>query len=332
VSGILEAVDNVIKVHDAWVADDSTGRHNIPPRELEEAFEQLFRVAGTADMPASQRVLFKSVEAFQKQWDAYTNGQAKANAEPFPQFWDALRAVFHERTVSFEMKPKRPESVATLRRQKVSDSQIANHIYGWRGEGPFLDHGRVMPELIDKEEREPGSVVPADWVHPTELQRLRDYHIAVDHRLASLSKLAEEPQKPRETVEGMLREGANIEQICKCCGVTEEQVRKVGEVLGIEPKFRENVASMRGTHDAPENEAAGQAIAVDTHQAARTAPVTEKPAKEPTDDVRAHVIELAEGNPDMGAAEIAAEIGKIKPHKVAQILEEHRKATAGSSK
>jgi hypothetical protein len=350
---LLTTVDTMIAIHDAWVADEQSGRTNIPPEQLENAFAAMFSAAHDSDIPNGQKALFKYIEAFESQWEQYVNGQCKTNMEPYPRFWDALRAVIHERTLSASISssPRRIESVATLRRQKVSDWQIANTIYGYHGKGPFLDdRGRMLPDLIDKEEKEPGSVVGADWVHPMEEQVRRDHLQQAETRIQKLEKLSREPERPRESVDGMLREGANIQQICKVCGVSEEQVLKVAEVLGITPKFRENIASMRAPHEPAIDEAAAQALSIDTRQAARTPQprVTESidkgPGQEKTagmeksgkrdpeisDETRKHVIELAEGNPDLGAAEIAAEVGKIKPHKVAQILEEHRKATAGA--
>ena len=140
----------------------------------------------------------------------FTTGMAmKANGEPQDRFWTALRELMHERRVCGDLVLRRPESVATLRRQKVSDFQIAQHIYGRRGKGPFIDaDGRIRHDLIDQEEKEPGSVVPADWVHEAEIERLRDQHIAIGEAAQPNGSATKGPP----TIEGMLREGASIEQ------------------------------------------------------------------------------------------------------------------------
>ena len=149
--------------------------------------------------------------------------------EPTSHFWTTLRALIHERSVAIEMVLRRPESVATLRRQKVSDFQIANQIYGHRGEGPFLEEGRIRFDLLDKEEKDPGSVVPADWVHPTERERFAAAHIDLEKTAQPTGATSKRPP----TVEGLLRDNLSVKEICLACGVTPKTVRAIAETLDI---------------------------------------------------------------------------------------------------
>ena len=231
VSEFVCAVDQMIRAHDAWSSDEQQPS-NIPPQSLLDACETLFGVAHKASVAGRERKLLASAEKFEVVCHEFTGGMAmKRNGEPQDRFYTALRELMHERNVLGDLVVRRPESVATLRRQKVSDFQIAQHIYGRRGKGPFIDaDGRIMHELIDKEEKEPGSVVPADWIPEAEIERLRDQHIAIGEAAQPNGRTT----KGRPTVEGMLREGADIMEICAACGVTEKQVKAIAKALDIE--------------------------------------------------------------------------------------------------
>jgi hypothetical protein len=233
VSGLAGAVDHVIKLHDEWVADE-TKTENIPPEPFITACEQLFEVARKCDVRGLDRRLLASVNNFELACRAWTSGMAtRPNGEPPTQFWDTLRCVIHERRAASQMVIRRIESVATLRRQKVSDVQISRFIYGHKGVGPFLDsEGRILHDLIDKEEKQPGSVVPADWVHPAEVERFASNYMTIGAKEAPVEPEGKGRKEPA-TIEGLLRDGANIEQICAACNVSPKQVKAISQALDI---------------------------------------------------------------------------------------------------
>ena len=228
-SAFVAGVDRVIEAHDAWEKDEQQPGSK-PPQTLLDACEELFDITHGSDIRGFERKLFAAVTAFESAFRGYDSGSVmQRNGEPAQAFWTALANVFHERRIMAEMKVRNVESVATLRKQKVSDFQIANHIYGHRGKGPFLEEGRLRSDLIDKEEKEPGSVVPADWVPEAEIERLRDQHIKIGAAVQPNAK----DRHGQPTVEGMLRDGATVDQISMACEVSAKQVHLIAQALNI---------------------------------------------------------------------------------------------------
>ena len=65
-SKLVEAVDQVIRMHDAWV-DDETQNVNVPPQELLETCETLFGVARRADIiPGADASFWRPSRNFKK--------------------------------------------------------------------------------------------------------------------------------------------------------------------------------------------------------------------------------------------------------------------------
>src|SRR6185437_1418964 len=86
---------------------------------------------------------------------------------PGPSFWAAAKAVAVARAGADAPVVERLEPVHVLIAQGVTYDQIARHIYGRRGEGPFLQaNGAPDVALIEQEANEPGSVIPKDWIPP----------------------------------------------------------------------------------------------------------------------------------------------------------------------
>lgn len=327
---IIEAVDNLTLIHDVWAAEDRKGRYSdVLPGEFEHAAEELFDRTRMSDVPAPMRGLVKAIEGFEVEWGAYAAGNWDREGVPKPQLWRSLREVFHQRTLAEELKPKMPESVKLLRAQKVPDHQIANHIYGYKGVGPFLGpNGQILHDLIDQEAEKAHSVIPEGWIPEQEKDRLKMHHIQTENRLKTLEDLSRPATKPAETVEGLLREKQYPDVIAKLCNVTVEQVHKIAEVLGIEISFRPNLAAERAPHEPPIAPEAAAALDNQTPPPVDTGKKKGGRPKNLNDATRERILEIHDSAPDMGANEIAEEIGGISPRQVAQILQQAEKAKA----
>lgn len=158
------------------------------------------------------------------------------NGAPGPGFWGALKAVILARVESEPSIIEVLEPVSVLLKQGVSYAQIGTQIYGRGGVGPFIQPtGDVNVALIEQEAKEPGSVVPADWVPLWEIESLKRRKAAIRSPLDAFSAMetAKKYDDPA-TVEELLREGAFVQQIERAKNVTREHVLEVASRIGVE--------------------------------------------------------------------------------------------------
>lgn len=120
-----------------------------------------------------------------------------------------------------------PPSIAQLKVQKVSDSQIAI-IYGWRDEHGFGDSRKVREELA-----KPGTHFnPKTWVHPSFASQQADidrFWQAREPRPRLFDVVVtQQPAKEQiiPSVDELIKLRAPIAQIVRLHGLTEDQVRE----------------------------------------------------------------------------------------------------------
>ena len=251
-SQILEAVDNLLQIHEDWANNPDPALKYIPPKELEDSANYLFEVSMYADVPATLRELVAAVDEFRLQWELYATGAIEQNTGgPKATLWRALNKVIATRAVSSELRVKRPEPVKVLLDQKVTPQQIALSIYGYDGKGPFVKDGEIQFELIKQEAENPGSVIPPEWIPPYEEARLRQHHIQVKRRTAQVDDMIEKTSpKPQDPV-SLLREGQFIDVIAEVCNLTQAEVRGIAKVIGVEPAIRRPLVSERAPQERP---------------------------------------------------------------------------------
>lgn len=317
---ICQAVDQLQELYQKWVDDPDPRFAKTFPQELMEKFETTVEFIAEQDCPAQCRGVASAAEKFDGELQLFIDGNCSPDGEPRNSFDRALRDLFYSREQSDRLVPKMPESVAELRRQGVSDHQIAHAIYGYQGEGPFLRNGVILKELIDREAAQQWSVVGRDWIPGYEAVR-----IAQEHKTQRYQNQPAAPQhveKP-ETVEGLLRDGQFVDVIARLCKVEQSQVLAVAEALKIEPNFRPNLGAERAPQEpqiTKEQAASVESGALPTHPAKRTLPRSAKDK----------IVALeAEGK---SIADIAAEVGPeveggLTPKAIAAIL---RKAKASA--
>jgi hypothetical protein len=258
---ILTAVDTLIRVHDEWEADPNSPV--VPTERFEKAVHLCIGICGEGDIPSDCRDLVAAVVRFGREWDAYSGGRQDNEFRPLGTFWDAFRAMRSARTGRPQYQPRTLESVAILLGQGVSPKQIAYFIYGDNGVGPFVGpRGEVLHDLIDKERREPGSVIPAGWVHPSEVALMQQHEADLTTQLQDFSQeLQDADGTDPATIEQLLIEGAFINQICRAKGVTREEVIHIANRLGVIAKDPDNLTTLRAPHEpkiTPEQDAALQ--------------------------------------------------------------------------
>lgn len=139
--------------------------------------------------------------------------------------------------------------------------------YGWldkTGEehvwkGPFFKNGNVDQYAIEKEAREPGSVVPAGW-HPEDENEKNRKNIIADsgsalarirQHLKSQGKVKDTPEDPA-SIEELLRQGQFVSVIARVKKVSEEEVRAVADRMKIATLNKEDLfqkAQVEGAAD-----------------------------------------------------------------------------------
>ena len=244
---MVRSIDHLIHVHDDWESDPEAS--HLPTVALEEAIELATGICCNGSIPVECQELYNSVSVLAVEWQAYRDG-SKINRDGRPEssLWDAYRRVLRARAGTIVIKPRALESVKQLVAEKVPGLQIAK-IYGQRIpganplEGPqwrgvfFDEFGRVRHDLLAQEAENPGSVVPADWVHPDEVSRYESEREAMVTRLDAINAAESEPDGPYEdpaTIEQLLREGQFPATIAKVKNTTIDAVLAVAAEMGID--------------------------------------------------------------------------------------------------
>lgn len=249
ITEILQAVDQLLKVHDDWEADDTA------PVQPTEAFEQAIITAietgDNGDVPAQCREICQALARLRVEWDAYAAGHARtADHRPIGRFWGAFRNLINCRAGAETYTPKQPEPVWMLIEQKVTYHQIAFHIWGHRGQGPFITaSGQPDIEKILDEAKNPGKWTK-DWIHPDQLAIANHRQGELKRRLSAVSVREDVPQTvEKASIEDMLREGQYPDVIARVKHTTLEEVMAVAKKHGLTPNERPNLAAMRAPQE-----------------------------------------------------------------------------------
>lgn len=240
VTKILHAADEVLRRIQRWLNDP----HNEPsmPQDVELGIRFAAMVCEAGDIPDCCRDLaIVAIPRLELELQGYLqceHGKIRTeNGAPGPSFWAAAKALAVARTGADAPLIEQLEPVGVLISQGVTHEQIARHIYGHRGVGPFLQpNGAPNVALIEQEALQPGSVIPNDWVppwHEESLQR-RQRELSLKLQAYDRKKLAKEYDDPA-TVEDLLRDGAYVQQIERAKGVTRDEVLEVAFNIGITP-------------------------------------------------------------------------------------------------
>lgn len=250
---IRAAVQTLLDAIDDWSASE----HEYFTEKLETSISAALSVILNGDMPAAVMGLFAKCVVLGEIWvkvQAGEDGILTDDGLPGRPFWDAIRALREAYESVDAIQRRGIEPVAELLQQLKDHphkyEQIAR-IYGrYDAErdkfvGPFyFKNGSPNVEAIEKEGREPGSVVPAGYDPLAESQsKARQAGLSA---LAKVRKRLAETQgqpvdKDPATVEQLLREGQFPDVIAFVKGVSEKSVRDTAGRLGIKIREREEI-------------------------------------------------------------------------------------------
>jgi len=317
---ILDAATNLIAVHDDWA--NNTGSEIPPTAALEEAAETFIDVCEAGDIPGRCRELIAHACAFAGRWRNYTTGGWLPNGMPKPEVWTALANVRHALKGAQEYEAKEPEPVRLLREQKVTDHQIAYHIWGHRGQGPFVKpNGSPDTKKLDEESAKPGTHTK-NWVHPEQQERMQVVSADALNKLraAAASRPGRRVEEPA-TIEQLIDDGCNVEQIAQLKRVTPEEVRRVARKTGRTVPELENVNALRSPHE-PTHDLDHLPGGTTTQQQPN-----DPPEGQSLDDV---ILETSDELGEEAEAGMIAELvsektgDKVTPQKVAAVLRKSR--------
>lgn len=244
-SQILAAVDDCLSEYSLWMADEAV-QHIPVGHRFDAAIGAVEAMCAAGDVPTDCRQLVDCVARLDLEYQKYHDGEfIPRTKSPTQRFHAAVEAVSKARGGAEAPPPRRMESVRELRRQNLSDSQIATCFARWddatgRYVGPFHDpKGRVLHLDIQNEFDKPGTLIPSDWIHPNELaERERSEQNYADN-YTRLNKLREDDKPDEKTwteadVVAYLREGAFIHQVVHVYGISQQDVIDIANRAGID--------------------------------------------------------------------------------------------------
>lgn len=237
---ILRMVDEMLRRITKWMNDPNGGP--VVPEDVRLGIHSAAMTCGQGDIPECCRDLaIIAVPRLHEEYRGYSLreiGKVRLeNGAPWPSFWAAAKAAAIARAGSDAPVGERLEPVSVLLEQGVTHDQIARHIYGRRGVGPFIQaNGAPDIGLIEKEAHEPGSVIPEGWVPPWLQETLKRRQMELASKLSAFDRLecAKRYDDPA-TVEEMIRDGAFVQQIERAKGVTRDVVMAAAQRIGVTP-------------------------------------------------------------------------------------------------
>jgi hypothetical protein len=282
------------------------------------------------DVPERCRPLLSIIERLTAEWRNFELYVSTREPIPRREFWTAIGEIAN--AITWTPPPVTDfycESIAELFEQRVSAHQIAT-IYSHNGVGPFLVNGQPQIALVMREHKQPGSVLPKDFVHPrivAEQEAAKRYTNFVAHRAQQLkaesagralvddSNLAPVGQEP---IEDLIDQGVRDEQIAVIKRLPIEEVRRTRAVLEAN-----RVAAQRGRAVPFPNVTDRDVAAVPTLDAADFE-ADEAPQTVPTEAV---ILEYLANNPSATNSEAAKALG-VDRRRVALARQQAEKAAA----
>lgn len=313
---IVTTFTEALRRIELWMND----RHGKPvmPESVAMGIQVAHLLIREGDVPQQCQDLAVASGRLYEELKAYSEHKAKSalpNGAPTSRFWSAAREVKACLETAKPIQMEVLESVQELRLQGVSPEQIARQIYSRNGVGPFLsENGGVNYGLIEREAKEPGSVLGQNWVPPWHEDAIKKHREQVAHKLEAYETLAD-PKRMEDpaTVEEMIREGAYVQQIERTKGVTRDDVLKEAERIGVEvfdqPGFHLARESTVATKPEPKTSIESGKDTAGTNGEPETG---SRRAPEMTADQEAAAkeatIKLWEENEQLGAAELANQL------------------------
>lgn len=253
---VLGAVDEFRRVYGTWLNDNRSDEIE-EDSPLFDAIEVMVAVCKGGSTPENCLELVTAVMRLAEEFRQYCAGVwIEPTKAPTPKFHAAVKAVEEARAGAIPPQETGHESVRELLEvQKVSPRQVAI-MFGYKNPdtgkwtGPFWQDGRVRFDLIEKESREPHSVIPADWVNPREAEKRRRFEEDMQNRLIRIDQRANDDEakqakkfKPKPTEEDVIDYLANEHAFPAMCtkrwDITLDEVMDIAARHGIEVETAE---------------------------------------------------------------------------------------------
>lgn len=324
---IRNVVDQFLRRLVEWAQEKSI---NVMPDRVANQLKDTATILGQSEIPESCRSVATAVSRVAEEFRGYEHREhGKVRPEsgsPGGGFWAACIELANCRSGIDEPLVEVLEPVSTLLKQNVSHEQIARHIYGRNGVGPFMQASGV-PNVaaIEKEAAQPGSMLGENWVPPWHQER-------IDREKAKLAEMIKVLSRHRDnrryddpgTVESMLRDGCFVQQIEQGKGVTRTEVLKVAREIGVEAKDGPGYRPQATVPDDPDDDLASDDGYSDSEPDSKAVQ---------SQKLKQEVLTLHDQNPEMGSAEIAGEMRKrgysdVNTNKVSAIIGHEKKRLA----
>lgn len=263
---IVDSANEALRVTANWIRDLQKSDAMVLSEYVLMSMKNMI-INCEGDVPDECRDLYMAIRRFSEEFHQYTHqydGKVQQNGSPVGSFWAALSLVQQEAMKTDVQYVQQLESVQELRTQKVSDDQIANHIYGRidkvsrKAIGPFINSmGQVNKRLIDQAAKgiDEQNVIlkAAGWPEvdgsfypPWQLQQNTSRHKEVEDRLRAYRILEEGPKQASDprSIEEMLEDGCYVQIIEKYKRVTRNEVLDIAKRLNIEPQDQPGFAKV----------------------------------------------------------------------------------------
>ncbi|MGE0760610.1 MAG: hypothetical protein AB7O38_26600 [Pirellulaceae bacterium] len=236
-TSLLDAVDSFNDAHERWASDEHSSADPTNSSGYTSAVAQLFASLDAGGIPAEHRALEVAALTFKNAWLQYLDSGRR---EPTDSQWASREAIVRERTRQIP----HIESVQELDRQKVPHEQIARI---W---GLIKPNGGGDVDAVIRELAAPGTVIGADYVHPSrrgeqrELERQRD---ALRVQIASLGDFNADtatatddaPPACPETSWELWRQGVPIQQAAKMLRRSASEMRAEWDTFDLQQREKE---------------------------------------------------------------------------------------------
>lgn len=235
VEPLVDAVRTAIDLVDRWEREDGQW---LAESNAADGLNALCSIA-YAGFPKDPVLvdLFIAVADVAREWQQFFNGMSlNADGEPPQSFWDAfskmakqveastVRVVAPMESVQqlwkdLEGFPRRCEQIAKMYGQKKRSADGAE-----RWSGPFFTGGMVDSHKVEKEAKEPGSILGEGYVPPAEQERRQNAATQAAEKLKMLSALKPKPKREID-IAALLYEGQYPDIVARVSGKSETEVR-----------------------------------------------------------------------------------------------------------
>ncbi|MCD0459128.1 hypothetical protein [Roseiconus lacunae] len=235
---LAEAINSVRDTVERWnAADNPVVRWRNGPRKavsehLMEGWFALFGFVATMDAESSIKPTILAIDKFQDELEQWVTDCDIAAEETDPHgsvaMWSAWTAVLD----AFAVKQrKKPEPIASLVVQNVSDRQIAM-IYGFKDE-----NGDPDLTMVAEEKAKPGTHYDPDtWIHPSEARLQSQIEAEWSKREAIVDQNKADSFTPREapeSIEELINQRVSASQIAQMKNVSIERVQEIADEIGL---------------------------------------------------------------------------------------------------